>query len=287
MIEKAIEKASILVEALPYIKRFYGKTMVIKYGGSTITNGNVEKNFILDVVLMKYVGMNPVIVHGGGPLITEALRDAGKGTSFVSGLRVTDKESIDIVSSILSRVNAEIVALIKEVGGKGVGLTNVVKAKKYLSLNQAGEEVDMGFVGEVEGINPELAGILVERESIPVINPLGVGREGEALNVNADEAAARIARELKAEKFFILTDVPGIMRDWEDKESLISTLTIDGAENLMEEEVIIKGMIPKVKACVKALQGGVEKVHIVDGRVSHSLLLEVFTDKGIGTQMVK
>jgi len=282
---KAIEKAGILVEALPYIKKFYGKTMVIKYGGSTITNGNVEKNFIIDVVLMKYVGMNPVIVHGGGPLITEALKESGKGARFVNGLRVTDKESIEIVSKILSRVNEEIVALIKEVGGKGIGLKNIVQAKKCLSLNP--EEVDMGFVGEVEGISPELAGVIAEKESIPVVNPLGVGREKETLNVNADEAAARIARELSAEKFFILTDVPGIMRDWEDKESLISTLTIAEAESLMEEEIIIKGMIPKVQACVHALQGGVKKVHIVDGRVSHSLLLEIFTDKGIGTQMVK
>ena len=285
--EKAIEKASILVEALPYIKKFYGKTIAIKYGGSTIANGNVEKNFIIDVVLMKYVGMNPLIVHGGGSLITEALKEAGKGSRFVNGLRVTDKESIDIVSKILSRVNEKIVSLIKEVGGKAVGLRNIVKAKKYPSLHQEGEEVDMGFAGEVERISPELAEIVAKKEDIPVINPLGVGRRGEALNVNADEAAARIATELKAEKFFILTDVPGIMRDWEDKESLISTLTIDEAESLMEEEVIISGMLPKVKACMKALQGGVEKVHIVDGRVSHSLLLEIFTDEGIGTQIVK
>lgn len=285
--EKAKEKASILVEALPYIERFYGKTIVIKYGGSTIADRGVEKNFIIDVVLMKYVGMNPVIVHGGGPLITEALKETGKGSRFVNGLRVTDKESIDIVSKILSRVNEEIVSLIKEVGGKAVGLKNIVRAKKYPPLSQEGEEIDMGFVGEVKGISPELAALVAKKEGISVINPLGVGGEGEALNVNADEAAARIAVELKAEKFFILTDVPGIMRDWEDKESLISTLTINEAESLIKEDIIISGMLPKVRACIKALQEGVRKVHIVDGRISHSLLLEIFTDKGIGTQMVK
>ncbi len=285
--DKAIEKARLLVEALPYIKQFHGKTMVIKYGGSTITNGNVEKNFITDIVLMKYVGMNPVIVHGGGPLITEALKETGKRSRFVDGLRVTDKESIDIVSKILSRVNEEIVSLIKEVGGEAIGLSNIVKAKKYPSLNREGKEVDMGSVGKVESISPELPALVAKKEAIPVINPLGRESEGEALNVNADEVAARIAVELRAEKFFILTDVPGIMRDWEDKESLISTLTIAGAKSLMKEEVIIRGMIPKVKACIKALQGGVKKIHIVDGRVSHSILLEIFTDKGIGTQMVK
>lgn len=285
--EKAKEKASILIEALPYIQRFWGKTIVIKYGGSTIANRGVEKNFIVDVVLMKCVGMHPVIVHGGGPLITESLKKAGQGSKFVNGLRITDKESINIVSKILSRVNGEIVSLIKEVGGKAAGLNRIVKAKKYPPLNQEGEKVDMGFVGEVEGISSPRLAEMAAKEDILVINPLGVGREGEELNVNADEAAARIAVELRAEKFFILTDVPGIMRDWEDKESLISTLTIDDANGLMEENIIIRGMLPKVKACIKALQGGVEKVHIVDGRVGHSLLLEIFTDKGIGTQMVK
>ncbi|MCD5397823.1 acetylglutamate kinase [candidate division NPL-UPA2 bacterium] len=285
--EKAIEKAGILVEALPYIKKFYGKTIVIKYGGSTIASGNVEKNFIIDVVLMKYVGMNPIIIHGGGPLITKALKEAGKGTRFVGGLRVTDRESINIVSKILSRVNQEIVSLIKKVGGQAVGLDDIVKAERYPAVKEGKKEADIGFVGKVKGISSELAGMVEAREVIPVINPLGKEGDGEALNVNADEAAARIAAELRAEKFFILTDVPGIMRDWEDKESLISTLTIDEARHLMEEEVIIKGMLPKVKACMKALQGGVGKVHIVDGRVNHSLLLEIFTDEGIGTQMVK
>ena len=285
--EKAKEKASILVEALPYIEKFYGKTVVIKYGGSTIADRGVEKNFIVDVVLMKYVGMNPVIVHGGGPLITEALKATGQGSRFVNGLRVTDRESIAIVSKILSRVNDEIVSLIKEVRGKAIGLKNIVRAKKCSPLSRDGEDIDIGFVGEVKGISPELCDLIAKKEGIPVINPLGVGDKGEALNVNADEVAARIAVELKAEKFFVLTDVPGIMRDWEDKESLISTLTIKEAESLIKEDIISSGMLPKVKACIKALQEGVGKVHIVDGRISHSLLLEIFTDKGIGTQMVK
>ncbi len=285
--EKALEKAGILVEALPYIRKFYGQTIVIKYGGSTIASGNVEKNFIIDIVLMKYVGMNPVIIHGGGPLITEALKEAGKETKFMGGLRLTDKESINIVGKILSRVNQEIVSLVKKVGGEAVGLNNIVKAERYPPLKEGRKEVDIGFVGKVRGISPELAGVIEKKEVIPVINPLGEGKEGEALNVNADEAAARIAIELGAEKFFILTDVPGIMRNWEDKESLISTLTIKEAEGLMKEEVIIRGMLPKVKAGMKALQGGIGKVHIVDGRMNHSLLLEIFTDKGIGTQIVK
>lgn len=285
--EKALEKAGILVEALPYIKKFYGKTIVIKYGGSTIAGGNVEKNFIIDIVLMKYVGMNPVVIHGGGPLITEALKEARKETRFIGGLRITDKESISIVGKILSQVNQEIVSLVKKVGGKAVGLNNIIKAERYPTLKEGSKEIDIGFVGQVRGVSPELVGVVEKKEMIPVINPLGEGIEGEALNVNADEAAARIAIELGAEKFFILTDVPGIMRNWEDKESLISTLTIEEAGWLMKEGVIIRGMLPKVKAGMKALQGGIGKVHIVDGRMNHSLLLEIFTDKGIGTQIVK
>ena len=283
-----MEKAAILVEALPYIKRFHGKTMVIKYGGSTIADQPVEKNFAVDVVLMKYVGMNPVIVHGGGPLITEALKKRGKGAQFVHGLRATDGEAIEIVREILGRVNEDIVSLINEAGGKGLGLKDIIKARRYPPFGEEEKKIDIGFVGEVQGVDPKLFSMIdSEKNAIPLIDPLGMGEGGEHLNVNADEAAAIVAVELKAEKFIILTDVPGIMRNWEDKESLLSTLKIEEAESLIKEGVVMTGMIPKVKACIKALRGGVGKVHIIDGRVSHSILLEIFTDEGIGTQIVK
>ncbi|MCK4326561.1 acetylglutamate kinase [bacterium] len=286
--EKPMEKAAILVEALPYIKRFHGKTMVIKYGGSTIADQPVEKNFTVDIVLMKFVGMNPVIVHGGGPRITEALKKKGKGAQFVHGLRVTDEEDIEVVREILGAVNQDIVSLVNEAGGKGLGLKDIIKARRYPPFNQKDGEIDIGFVGEVQGINPELFSMIdSEKGAIPLINPLGVGEGEEHLNVNADEAAATVAVELKAEKFVILTDVPGIMRNWEDKDSLLSTLKIEEAEGLINEGVVMSGMIPKVKACIKALKGGVGKVHIIDGRVSHSILLEIFTDKGIGTQIMR
>lgn len=286
MIERAIEKAGILVEALPYIKKFHGKTMVIKYGGSTIGDSRMEKNFALDIVLMKYVGMNPVMIHGGGPFITKALKERGKESQFIEGLRITDEEDINIVSKILTQVNQEIVSLISEVGGESIGLESVIEAQRLAPLGRSGEKIDIGFVGEVEGVSAEVKRHIKEK-AIPIINPLGKGADGEALNVNADAAAARVAIELKAEKFIILTDVPGIMRNWTDKDSLISTLTLDEVEFLIKKEVIMSGMVPKVKACIKALECGVERVHILDGRVNHSLLLEIFTDAGIGTQIVK
>ena len=286
MIERAIEKAGILVEALPYIKKFHGKTMVIKYGGSTIGDSHMEKNFALDIVLMKYVGMNPVMIHGGGPFITKALKERGKDSQFIEGLRITDKEDINIVSKILTQVNQEIVSLIREVEGEAIGLESIIKAQRLTPLGKSGEKIDIGFVGEVEGISAEVKKYVKEK-AIPIINPLGKGADGEALNVNADAAAARVAIELKAEKFIILTDVPGIMRNWTDKDSLISTLTLDEVEFLIKKEVIMSGMVPKVKACIKALECGVKRVHILDGRVNHSLLLEIFTDAGIGTQIIK
>lgn len=226
MIERAIEKAGILVEALPYIKKFHGKTMVIKYGGSTIGDSPMEKNFALDIVLMKYVGMNPIMIHGGGPFITKALKERGKESQFVEGLRITDKEDINIVSKILAQVNREIVSLIGEVGGEAIGLENIIEAQRLFPTGRSGEKIDIGFVGEVEGVSAEVKKHIKEK-AIPIINPLGKGAGGETLNVNADAAAARVAIELKAEKFIILTDVPGIMRNWTDKDSLISTLTLD------------------------------------------------------------
>ena len=286
MIERAIEKAGILVEALPYIKRFHGKTMVIKYGGSAISDPPMRRNFALDIVLMKYVGMNPVVIHGGGPFITRALKERGKDSQFIEGLRVTEKKDISIISKVLAQVNQEIVSLVREVEGEAVGLEGVIEARRLASLTKSGKRVDIGFVGEVEGISAEVAKH-AEGKAIPIVSPLGKGTDGELLNVNADGAAARVAIELKAEKFIILTDVPGIMRNWTDKNSLISTLTLDEVEFLIKKEVIMSGMVPKVKACIKALKCGVKKVHILDGRVNHSLLLEIFTDSGIGTQIVK
>jgi acetylglutamate kinase len=286
MIEGAIEKAGILVEALPYIKKFHDKTMVIKYGGSTIGDSHMEKNFALDIVLMKYVGMNPVMIHGGGPFITKALKESGKESQFIEGLRITDEYDINIVAGILAQVNQKIVSLIREVGGEAIGLESVIEAQRLAPLGRSGKKIDIGFVGEVKGVSAEVKRHIKEK-AIPIINPLGKGAEGEALNVNADDAAAKVAIELKAEKFIILTDVPGIMRNWTDKDSLMSTLTLDEVKFLIKKKVIMGGMIPKVKACIKALECGVEIVHILDGRVNHSLLLEIFTDAGIGTQIIK
>lgn len=292
--DNPIDKAKVLVEALPYIRRFYNKTIVIKYGGSTMEGEGLKRRFALDVVLLKYIGINPVIVHGGGPQIGEVLTKMGKKSQFVEGMRVTDGETMDVVEMVLvGKVNKEIVTLINQQGGKAVGLSGkdgrLITAKKLRLTKSRGKDelpelIDIGMVGEVKAINPEVIEALERENFIPVIAPVGVGEEGETYNINADLVAGKVASALKAEKLILLTDVAGVM---DEKRRLIPTLDAKQAKRLMSQKVISSGMIPKINCCLDALQEGVTKTHIIDGTVEHAILLEIFTDVGIGTQIYK
>jgi acetylglutamate kinase len=289
-----IDKANVLVEALPYIRRFYDKTVVIKYGGSAMEEERLKRNFALDVVLLKYIGMNPVIVHGGGPQIGQLLTKLGKKSEFVEGMRVTDKETMDVVEMVLvGKVNKEIVSLINQQGGKAVGLSGkdgrLINAKKLKITKSRGkgkppEVIDLGMVGEVKAINPGVIESLEKENFIPVIAPIGVGEEGETYNINADLVAGKVASALRAEKLILLTDVEGVM---DEKKQLIPTLDAKQAKRMMTQKIISSGMIPKVNCCLEALEEGVIKTHIIDGRVDHAVLLEIFTDVGVGTQISK
>jgi acetylglutamate kinase len=289
-----VDKATVLVEALPYIQRFYNKTIVIKYGGSTMEEENVRRNFALDVVLLKYIGINPVIVHGGGPQIGDLLTRIGKKSQFVEGMRVTDGETMDVVEMVLvGKVNKEIVRMINQQGGKAVGLSGKdgrlivakkLKLTKSRGLDEAPELIDIGMVGEVKEINPGVIDALKKENFIPVIAPVGVGEEGETYNINADLVAGKVASALKAEKLILLTDVEGVK---DEKKNLIPTLEAKTAKRLIAQKVISSGMIPKVNCCLNALEEGVTKTHIIDGRMEHAILLEIFTDVGIGTQIYK
>ena len=289
-----IDKATVLVEALPYIQRFYNKTIVIKYGGSTMEEEKVRRNFALDVVLLKYIGINPVIVHGGGPQIGDLLTRIGKKSQFVEGMRVTDGETMDVVEMVLvGKVNKEIVGMINQQGGKAVGLSGKdgrlivarkLKLTKSRGVDEVPELIDIGMVGEVKVINPGVIEALKKDNFIPVIAPVGVGEEGETYNINADLVAGKVASALKAEKLILLTDVEGVK---DEKKRLIPTLDTRTAKRLIAQKVISSGMIPKVNCCLNALEEGVTKTHIIDGRMEHAILLEIFTDVGIGTQIYK
>lgn len=280
MMHKLIEKADTLIEALPYIKKFFGKTVVIKYGGHAMENAELKESFAKDIVLMKYIGMNPVIVHGGGPQIDDMLKRLGKKSEFKRGLRVTDAETMEIVEMVLvGKVNKEIVSLINRHGGQAVGLSGrdggLIKARKV--------KEDIGRVGDVTEVNPHVIEALDESKFIPVISPVGEGKDGKAYNINADIVAGKIASALKAEKFILLTDVEGVL---DNNKKLISSLDSKKASDAIKKGVIAGGMIPKVECCLDAVKDGVGKAHIVDGRVKHAILLEIFTDKGIGTEIV-
>ena len=283
----AAERAKILAEALPYIQRFHGKTIVIKYGGSAMTEEKLKKSFARDVVLLKLVGMNPVIVHGGGPQIDELLKQLGKKGEFVQGMRVTDAETLDVVEMVLGgQVNQEIVNLINQHGGRAVGLTGtdggLIRAKKMLvkSNDTSDELIDIGQVGEVESIDPEIVHHLHTHDFIPVIAPLGVGKKGETYNINADLVAGKIAEILKAEKLIVLTNTPGVL----DKNgNLLTGLPARKIDELFADGTISGGMLPKISSALEAVKNGVNTCHIIDGRVEHALLLEVLTDEGVGT----
>ena len=292
-IKQFMERADILLEALPYIRRLYNKTIVIKYGGHAMIDEELKDFFARDIVMMKYIGINPVVVHGGGPQIGSLLKKIGKDSKFIQGMRVTDEETMDIVEMVLAgKVNKEITALINRHGGKAVGLSgkdgNLTRAEKYyLSAEKAKdtppEIIDIGLVGKVKSINAALI-LSLERDGfIPVIAPTGVGDQGETYNINADLVAGAIAAALQAEKLILLTDVQGIL---DSEGHLINTMNDIEAQGMIRSGVIDGGMFPKVKCCLKALQGGVKKTHIIDGRVKHAILLELLTDSGIGTEIV-
>jgi acetylglutamate kinase len=283
----AKDKAKILAEALPYIRRFHGKTIVIKYGGNAMIEENLKQGFARDVVLLKLVGMHPVIVHGGGPQINDMLKRVGKQGEFIQGMRVTDAETMDVVEMVLGGlVNKEIVNLINQHGGLAVGLTGkdgaFIRAKKMLiqDRERVDQWLDIGQVGEIESIDPALIELLETRNFIPVIAPIGVGRSGESYNINADLVAGELARVINAEKLILLTNTPGVL----DKDgNLLTGLTAARVDELVADGTISGGMIPKIGSALEAVKLGVKSCHIIDGRVEHGLLLEVLTDEGVGT----
>ncbi len=291
----AEDKAAILVEALPYIQEFYGKTIVIKYGGNAMINDHLKEEVMQDVALMKYVGIRPVIVHGGGPEITGFLKKVGKESSFVSGLRVTDEETVEIAEMVLDgKVNSEIVNLLNQRGVRAVGLSGkdagLIRARKKLATVYEGDDkkkVDIGYVGTVQQVDTGILEDLLNHDYVPVVAPIGVGEDGESYNINADYVAAEIAGALQAEKLLLLTDIEGIYKDFNDKSSFLSSLTAAEAKEYIRNGVIAGGMIPKVEACLKALETGARKTHIIDGRLDHSIILEIFTSQGIGTQVIQ
>ena len=282
-----VRRAEVLLEALPYIREFRGKTVVIKYGGAAMEQADLKESFALDVILLRLVGLNPVIVHGGGPQIGALMKRLGKEPRFVGGMRVTDEETVEIVEMVLvGKINKEIVGLINLHGGQAVGLSGkdsqLLVAHRRAHRLPSGEEVDIGLVGEVEAVNVEVIRLLEDHGFIPVIAPVGVGRKGETYNINADLVAGEVAAALGAEKLIHLTDVQGILVG----STLASTLSRKDAEALIQDGVIDGGMLPKVESALRALEGGTGKAHIIDGRVPHVILLELFTREGIGTEIV-
>lgn len=283
----APDKAKILAEALPYIQRFHGKTIVIKYGGNAMIEEHLKQGFARDVVLLKLVGMNPVVVHGGGPQIDDMLKRVGKQGEFIQGMRVTDAETMNVVEMVLGgSVNKDIVNLINRHGGKAVGLTGkdgaFIRAKKMLMADQktAGKWINIGQVGEIESIDPALIALLDTQDFIPVIAPIGVGSEGESYNINADLVAGKLAEILKAEKLILLSNIPGVL----DKAgNLLTGLTAQRVDELFADGTISGGMLPKIGSALDAVKNGVKSCHIIDGRVQHALLLEILTDQGVGT----
>jgi acetylglutamate kinase len=287
------DRAKVLIEALPYIQRFNGATIVVKYGGHAMVDDGLKQNFALDIILMKYVGMNPVVIHGGGPQIGGFLKRLSIKSEFVDGMRVTDKQTMDVVEMVLvGKVNKEIVNLINSNGGRAVGLsgkdgklimTKKIKYVRDVGENQPPEIIDMGMVGEITSVDNRVLMSLMESEFIPVIAPVGTSKQGETYNINADLVAGHIASSLGARKLILLTDTEGVL----DQEGrLISTLKMEEARQLISDKTVKGGMIPKVNCCLEALSGGVKKAHIIDGRQTHAILLEIFTTMGVGTEIV-
>ncbi len=283
--EEAIKKADVLIEALPYIKRFHKKTAVIKYGGSILGEERIRCNVLEDIVFLSFIGMKVILVHGGGPNISERMRTKGKRSQFIEGMRVTDEETLTVVEEELKKLNALIVKEVSNLGGKVEGLNG--RDNQLIQVKKKKAKIDLGLVGEIININKDFLLERLKKDEILVVCPMSLGVDKKAYNVNADEAASWISSILSAEKFVLLTNVRGIMRDSEDPASLLSSLTVQEARNLIKDKVIQEGMIPKVEACMRAINNGVKKAHIIDARIPHALLLEIFTDTGIGTEIVK
>lgn len=284
--KEIMEKAEVLIEALPYIQKFNRRIIVVKYGGSAMANPELQRNVIKDVTLLKLVGFKPIIVHGGGKEISHWVEKVGKEAQFVNGLRVTDEETMEIAEMVLSKVNKRLVTMVEELGVKAVGISGkdgeLLRVDKKLSGGQ-----DIGFVGDVKKVNPKVLFDLLENDYLPIVAPIGVGDDYASYNINADDAACAIAKAVGAEKLAFLTDIEGLYKDINDKSSFISRLTASQADELIAEGCIGGGMLPKLNNCTDAVKNGVGRVHILDGRIAHCLLLEIFTNKGIGTAIVK
>ena len=282
---EVLKKAEILIEALPYIQRFNRKIIVVKYGGSAMSNEELQKNVIKDVTLLKLVGFKPIIVHGGGKEISRWVGKVGKEAEFVNGLRVTDEETMEIAEMVLSKVNKSLVAMVQELGVKAVGISG--KDGGLLSVDRKyADGKDIGFVGDIKQVNPELLYDLLEKDFIPIVAPIGFDDKFQTYNINADDAACAVAKAMGAEKLAFLTDIEGIYKDMDDKSSFISRMKASEADQLIADGVIGGGMLPKLSNCTSAIRGGVNRVHILDGRIPHCLLLEIFTYHGVGTAIL-
>jgi len=278
------QRAEILVQALPYIQKYYNKIIVIKYGGNAMLNCSLKKSVMRDIVLLSLIGIKVVLVHGGGPEISDMLSKTGKESKFIGGLRVTDEETMDIVQMVLAgKINKELVSLINSIGGKAIGLSGIDGA--MIEAQQLSQE--LGFVGEIVNIDAKIINDVLEKGYIPVVSSIGYDRHGNSYNINADTAAAEIASSLKATSFILMTDTVGLLTDKNDAGTLIPKVSIDEAPELIKSGIISDGMLPKVSCCINAVEKGVERVFIIDGRVPHSILIEVLTDKGIGTMFYK
>lgn len=284
--QEVMKKAEVLIEALPYIQKFNGKVIVVKYGGSAMSNEELQKNVIKDVTLLKLVGFKPIIVHGGGKEISRWVEKTGKEAKFINGLRVTDDETMEIAEMVLGRVNKRLVTMVEELGVKAVGLSGkdgkMLKVEKKYSDGQ-----DIGYVGNITEVNPDIIYDLLEKGYLPIVSPIGLGEDFATYNINADDAACAIAKAIQADKLVFLTDIEGLYKDINDKSSFISKITAKDADALIEEGFIGGGMLPKLSNCTSAVASGVNRVHILDGRIPHCLLLEIFTNEGVGTAIVK
>ena len=284
--QKYLDKAEVLIEALPYIQRFNRKIIVVKYGGSAMVDEQLKRTVIQDVVLLKLVGFKPIIVHGGGKEISRWVSKVGKEPQFINGLRVTDEETMELAEMVLNKVNKELVALVESLGVKAVGVSgkdgNLLKVEKKYSNGQ-----DIGSVGNITEVNPKILSDLLEKDFLPIVCPVGMDENYQTYNINADDAACAIAKQMHAEKLAFLTDIEGVYRDPQDPSTLISKLFVKEARDLIDSGNVGGGMIPKLQNCVDAIEGGVSRVHILDGRIKHCLLLEIFTDKGIGTAILR
>ncbi len=284
--QEVLKKAEVLIEALPYIEKFNRKIIVVKYGGSAMSNEELQKNVIKDVTLLKLVGFKPIIVHGGGKEISRWVGKVGKEAQFVNGLRVTDDETMEIAEMVLGRVNKRLVTMVEELGVKAVGLSGkdgqMLQVEKKYSDGQ-----DIGYVGNITSVNPTILFDLLEKGYLPIVSPIGLGEDFATYNINADDAACAIAKAVGADKLAFLTDIEGLYKDINDKNSFISRITVSEAESLIEEGFIGGGMLPKLNNCTSAVANGVNRVHILDGRIPHCLLLEIFTNEGVGTAIIR